>query len=78
MEGGVKGTDITQEQLDSAEHFVRDRQATGPKPQTDQRVSLCFDELVRLVAWYGALRYEAGRNGIASLEKPGYFVKKTA
>jgi hypothetical protein len=71
----VRGTELTQQQIESAELFVRDRQCEGRKPQKDERISIRFDDLVRIVAWYGALRYKAGRDKDGgTLEAPGYFV----
>lgn len=70
----MRGTDVTPAQLKSAENFIRARQACGRSPQSDELISIRFDHLCRLVAWYGALRYAAGRDGIATLEEPGYFV----
>lgn len=69
----MKGTDLTQEQIDSAEQFIKDRfeSYTRQQPEPETHVSLEFGVLVRVVAWYGALRYEAGALGINSLEDPG-------
>jgi hypothetical protein len=65
----VKGTNCTPEQLASAEEFIMARASTVTK--RPKQVSMPFDSLVRLVAWYGALRFEAGRDGIGgTLEKP--------
>ena len=72
------GTDCTPEQLKSASDFVRARHVDGyskaPKlsPSSDQQIVIRWAELVNLLAWYGALRYTAGRDGTGgTLENPG-------
>lgn len=73
----MKGTDVTQEQLRAAERFVRSIQRAGTKqPEAESAIVLPFMDLVQLVAWYGALRYIAGRDGINSLENPGEVVNR--
>jgi hypothetical protein len=69
----MKGTDLTQAQIDAAERFILARRATGnlQHPAHDEEVRQKWGDLVRIVAWYGALRYKAGKDGINSLENPG-------
>jgi hypothetical protein len=69
----MKGTDLTREQIAAAERFLLDRRAKGnlQHPAHNQEVTQKWGDLVRVVAWYGALRYKAGQEGINSLEKPG-------
>jgi hypothetical protein len=67
----MRGIDCTPEQLEAAEVFLMERRAIvgGKRPKL---ISMCFDDLVRLVAWYGALRFKSGRDGLGgTLEKPG-------
>jgi hypothetical protein len=64
----MRGTDLTPEQLKAAEKFIMDRSGRAKRPEM---VMNKFDDLVRLVAWYGAIRFVAGRDGIGgTLEKP--------
>lgn len=76
----MKGTDLTPEQIESAEEFVRDRcknpamQAAG----SEQKITCTVRELAQMIAWYGAMRYEAGAAGINSLEDPGLLETKRA
>lgn len=74
----MNGMDLTPEQLDSASDFVLARRTVGDlilPPDSDSRISIRWDELVRVVAWYGAMRYVAGRDQIGgTLEIPGEFV----
>lgn len=66
----MRGKDCTPEQLKSAEDFIMARASTVTK--RPKQVSMPFDDLVRLVAWYGALRFTAARDGVGgTLEKPG-------
>jgi hypothetical protein len=74
----MKGTELTQEQIQSAREFAVARQVKGFEAGTiddAHRVAIRFGDLARLVAWYGAMRYEAGRTGEGgTLEKPGQMV----
>jgi hypothetical protein len=63
----MKGTDVTTEQLAAASAFLEGR--GWPEQMPAARMSR--EQAVRLVAWYGALRYKAGASGVASLECPG-------
>ncbi len=70
----MKGTDCTPGQLASADAFLSAR--GWP---TGNRAVIARDDLVRLVAWYGALRYIAARDGEGgTLETPGEFVSVPA
>lgn len=67
----MRGVDCTPGQLRAAELFVLQHSLTV-LPKNPRNVTLDFDDLVRLVAWYGALRFEAGRDGNGgTLECPG-------
>ena len=64
----MKGTELTPEQLQAAEKFILGRSNRAKRPEM---ILQRFDDLVRLVAWYGALRYKSARNGTGgSLEAP--------
>lgn len=69
----MKGTDCTPEQIQSARDFLFARSLNIEAVPDDSRViMLPFGDLARLVAWYGALRYAAGRDGTGgTLEVPG-------
>lgn len=70
----MKGTDCTEAQIDSARQFCADRRKDQPgeRPRDAQEITISFGQLARLVAWYGALRYMAGRDGTGgTLECPG-------
>lgn len=69
----MKGIDCTTDQLKSAEQFIMDHaHDVATKPSM---VTMPFDSLVRLVAWYGALRFRAGQDGTGgTFEKPGPMV----
>lgn len=66
----MKGTDVTGEQIEAARQFIVGR--GGRLASDEQMVALTAGELVRVVAWYGALRFKAGRDGTGgTLEHPG-------
>jgi hypothetical protein len=67
----MKGTDLTPAQIQRAEEFVMQR--AGQKLPIDhgRLISIPFGQFVRVIAWYGALRYQAGAAGINSLDDPG-------
>lgn len=73
----MKGTDCTSEQLASARQFLHDRRvargASSPDSVGDNvTVEVRYGDFVRMIAWYGALRFMAGRDGTGgTLEKPG-------
>jgi hypothetical protein len=72
----MKGTDVTAEQYDAARRFIFSRESPpfAGERSDDTQVLLRFRDLVGLLAWYGAMRYIAGRDGINSLERPGDLV----
>ena len=63
----MRGRDCTPEQLDRASDFLAKR---GWQEEAEKAIQLRAD-MVRLIAWYGALRYQAGEKGIATLKNPG-------
>lgn len=71
----MKGTDLTEDQIQSAREFACARQRinrSGAVFDDATEVTLRFGDLARLVAWYGAIRFQAGEKGIGgTLEKPG-------
>jgi hypothetical protein len=71
----MKGTDVTPEQLQSAREFIAARRIGSEMGQIlgdDQLLSVRFGDVARLLAWYGALRFLAGKSGMGgSLESPG-------
>ena len=69
----MRGTELTAEQIESARDFVQGRLRGGsfPDDETDV-VSMEAGSLIRIMAWYGALRYQAGATGKGGSEaKPG-------
>jgi hypothetical protein len=68
----VRGTDVTQAQFDAAEQFWR----TVPAKVDPARdpVVVSRSDLIRLLAWYGALRAEGARKGAGSA--PGVIVPR--
>lgn len=64
----MKGTDCTPEQVAHARQFWLDR---GWTPGAEKAI-LTLDDCARMLAWYGALRYVAGRDQVGGeLERPG-------
>ena len=63
----MKGSDCTPEQLERASEFLA---ARGWQEMAQKAIQTRAD-MVRLIAWYGAIRYRAGKDGIGTLEKPG-------
>ena len=63
----MRGTDCTKEQLSAASAFLADCGWPVDIPQTTPR----REEVVALIAWYGALRFIACRdNSGSTLERP--------
>jgi len=69
----MRGTDVTPEQLQSAREFLAARSHGRLEGHSDAvSVELPLGDLARIVAWYGAIRYQAGASGIGgTLERPG-------
>lgn len=71
----MRGTDCTEAQIQSAREFLHARQAgsiEGLAIDDERVVSLPFGNMAKLLAWYGALRFKAGRDGTGgTLEAPG-------
>lgn len=69
----MKGTDCTKEQIAHASQFLSD---VG-WPDDGRRGESSRDDMVRLIAWYGAVRFIGARNNPdGSLEVPGKFVAR--
>ena len=67
----MKGIDINDDQMRAAETFLLERQEPPCKARTgDVLVGMRWKDLVRLVAWYGAVRAEGALKGIP-VDKPG-------
>jgi len=65
----MKGTDCTDVQVAHAREFIEAYALHGPMPE---KFIVVADDLARLVAWYGAMRFESGRTGEGgTLECPG-------
>lgn len=64
----MRGVDCTPEQIAHARKFFE----SSARRTIDRDVTLKPDDLFRIIAWYGALRYIAGRDGEGgTLERPG-------
>lgn len=68
----MRGTEVTEDQMQSAREFAFGRSiGLAGMPDDDQEVTVTFGAMVRMMAWYGALRYQAGRGGFGgTLESP--------
>lgn len=69
----MRGTEINDRQMESACEFLA-LTAQQPLPaHDDDVVGIKFSTMVRLMAWYGAVRYQAGTQGIGRVDDPnGY------
>lgn len=70
----MRGTEVTKEQMESASQFLADRGWPEGAPLAQAK----REQIVRLVAWYGACRYQAGAAGINSWDCPGELAVKPA
>lgn len=66
----MRGTDVTPEQIEAARAFLLLTNRSVRPPVDTDRVALSYADYVRMLAWYGAIRYEAGAKGIVALDKP--------
>ena len=68
----MKGTELTPWQLEAAGKFIQERRigASDICIADDQEIRIKHGDLVRLVAWYGAVRAEATLKGIPP-DRPG-------
>ena len=60
----MKGTDVTPEQLAHADAFLRESQVQESASMSVTgvvRMVVDRDDLIRLLAWYGAIRAKSGR-----------------
>jgi hypothetical protein len=73
----VKGTELSEKQLKAAERFILSLRAKGntQTPESTQIVTQRWDSLVRLVAFYGAIRAKAMLHG-GTVEEPGETFKQ--
>ena len=68
----MKGIDLTDAQLAAAKRFVKGREKGNLKTPKDQQIiAMSYIDVIRLVAWYGAIRYTAATQGIGTLTEPG-------
>jgi hypothetical protein len=70
----IRGTDITPEQLESASQFLA---LLGWREGEPNRKTTRAD-IARIVAWYGALRFQSGFLQNGSLEKPSRLIETTS
>jgi len=69
----IDGSKLSKEQLAAASDFLT-LQGWNDK---DLRSKVRREDITRLLAWYAAIRYQAGANGIGTLESPGRTVEVT-
>lgn len=67
----MRGTDVTPEQMAAATQFIEGRIMNCAPPKNDQTVSMRYEDMIRMVAWYGAIRYKAALGGIGDVDRPG-------
>ena len=70
----MRGTDVTPEQMEAARVFLADTMQRTP-PELGDVLEICFDDLLRLMAWYGAVRYRGALDGIGEEGRPGIAVE---
>ena len=62
----MKGTDLSEEQIESAREFLRKVSVSGLVAEV---ITLDVDDLARVVAWYGALcEARGGKHGSGKWE----------
>jgi hypothetical protein len=68
----MNGSQLTEKQLTAAEQYILLRRAAGNTtiPTADQMVTQKWEQLVRLVAEYGAIRAGSVQHG-GSVDEPG-------
>lgn len=62
----MKGTDVTEEQLSHAREFLNRTQVSTPDG-LHEMVAIKHLDLIRLLAWYGAIRAKSGKYSPRSL-----------
>src|SRR5437867_4376811 len=67
----VRGTDINNDQVASARDFLT--ALDWPEAETTREITR--ERIAFLIAWYGALRYQAGALKLGSLETPGRLIE---
>lgn len=65
----MRGTDVTPKQMEAASEFICSTRLDAPEPM--KMVMMPYVDLVRLVAWYGAIRYKGALAGIGEEGSPG-------
>ena len=71
----MRGTEVTEKQLKAAEQFVMLHYRGSSDVKRDQVIMVKFEEMLRLIALYGAIRCESAKNG-GSADEPGECYKK--
>jgi hypothetical protein len=69
----VDGSKLSKEQIAAASDFLTLQGWNDKDPTSKVRRK----DIARLLAWYAAIRYQAGANGIGTLETPGRTMKAT-
>lgn len=71
----MRGTDCTNEQIAHAREFWISRVRNRARLDDAGCVYVSLDDIARMMAWYGALRFIGARDGIGgTLEQPGELV----
>src|SRR5215831_2879920 len=63
----IDGSKLSKKQLDAASQFLDLLGWTTSHPSSKVR----REDIARIIAWYGAIRYQAAANGMGTLEAPG-------
>lgn len=69
----MRGTDLTEWQLEAAKKFLMDQSNIEESASLDQQITMTFADLIRVVAWYGQIRAEGVARGIPA-DTPGHTV----
>ena len=72
----MRGNDVTPEQLEAAAAFL-DLTRLSERPQPHQMVTSRYCDVLQLLAWYGAVRYQAALDGIGDTGRPGIVGRQT-
>lgn len=62
----IDGSKLTRDQIDAAKKFL----TTIGWPESEAKRTVSREDIAKAIAWYGAIRFQAGAHGIGSLEHP--------
>ena len=67
----MKGVDVTPAQIKAAERFLEQLHVGDIERMRSRDVQMPFEQFVRLLAWYGAIRALGVEMGISTSSEPG-------